>query len=100
MPLGNPEAYMAQGMPEDEAMAAAGMGDPAMGAPDGMGIAPPMPDQNAMMMMLLDAVTQKWGMAEAQLGAEKDLLTQTLMKIAMPTPEPGPQDFAEGGPVA
>lgn len=94
MPAGNPEAYMAQGMPPEQAMAAAGV------APDGMGIAPPAPDQDAMMAMLMEAVMQKWGMAEAQLGAEKDLLTQTLMQIAMPTPPVGPGDFAEGAPVA
>jgi hypothetical protein len=94
MPLGNPEAYMAEGMPPEEAAMAAGM------APDGMGVLAPMPDQDAMMMMLLDAVTQKWGMAEAQLTAEKDVLMQTLMQIAMPAPQVGPQDFAEGGMVA
>lgn len=95
MPIGNPEAYMAQGMSEDEAMAAAYPQEP-----NGMGVPAPAPDQDMMMQMLLQAVTQKWGQAEAVIGAEKDLLVQTLMKIAMPAPQVGPGDFAEGGPVA
>jgi hypothetical protein len=100
MPIGNPEAYMAEGVPEGEAMMMAGMPPASLtGDPDGMDVPAQVPDQDGLMMMLLDAVTQKWGAAEAQISAEKDILLQTLMRIAMPAPQPGPQDFVEGTPM-
>lgn len=107
MPEGNPEAYMEQGMPEDEAMAAAGMGPEPMGPMAPGPEAPPMgmgpmggmpPDQDAMMMMLMQALVQKWGSAEAQVAGEKGTLVDTMMQLAMPQPSFGPQDMVEGAP--
>lgn len=103
MPEGNPEAYMEQGVPPEEAMAMAGEPpmDPMMGGsvPGPMGpMGPPEPPQDMMMAMLLQAVTQKWGGAEAQIAGEKDMLMQTLMQLAMPAPAFGAGDMVEGAP--
>lgn len=110
MPLGNPEEYMMQGMPPEQAMMMAGGGmppvDPMMSgmAPPPMGMDPMMGDpmmgaQPDPLEMLMAAVLGKWDTQEAQLAGEQDLLMQTLMSLAGPPP-PGPQDmFAEGAPM-
>lgn len=93
MPLGNPEAYMDQGMPPEDAMlAASGAGAPMM--------QPPAMDEDAMMMMLLETVVG--GIKEQELMADmkRQVLMQTLMELAMPAPQMGPGDFAEGGMTA
>lgn len=111
MPLGDPEAYMAQGMPPEEAMALAGgappMGlpmDPMMGGPmsDPMGAMPMAgaPDQNTMLVQLVDAVLGKWAGDEASIAGEKDALMQVLMMLAgapAPMGMPGTPE-AEFGP--
>ena len=80
-------AQMGAPMPPDPMM---GGGDPMMG---GM---PPMgpPDEDAMLMMLIQAVMQKWDSEEAQMMGEKDVLMQTLMMLAQP---PNPGAPVEGG---
>lgn len=113
MPLGNPEEYMAQGMPPEEAMAMSGMGmaapmppmgpDPMMGPPPmGSPMGPEMggaPDETAMLAMLMQAVTGKWDQQQAELAGEKGMLMDTLMSLADAQP-PAPQDmFAEGAPM-
>lgn len=98
MPEGNPEAYMDEGMSEEEAMMAAGMAPDPMMAADPMGaMAPPPMDAMSMMPMLIEAVLGKWAGTEAQLAGEQDMLLQTLMMLAQP-PQPmmGP-DMMMGG---
>ena len=99
MPLGNPEAYMAEGMPPEQAMAMAyPQGGPPMGPPGmdpSMMGAPPVDP----LQMLLSAVMQKWDSGEAQMAGEKSMLMETLAMIAQSSP-PAPQDmFAEGNPM-
>lgn len=88
-------------MPPEQAMAAAAPmpADPMMPAGPDMGMAgPPMPDEDAMLQMLMQAVAGKWQSEEAQIAGEKGVLIQTLMQMAMPTPAFGPQDMVEGAP--
>lgn len=92
MPLGNPEAYMAEGMPQEEAMQAAYPAGPPMG--EGVPQAAPSPDD--MMLMLIQAVMQKWGESQGMVDMEKQMLIETLMQLAQPAPPMGPQDVVEG----
>ena len=108
-------AYMAQGMPPEQAMMMAGGGMPPMGPPMGgppmlppsgapmggppMGMDPMMgmPQQDPM-EMLMGAVMGKWSQDEAQLSGEQGALMETLMMILNAQP-PQPQEmFAEGDP--
>ena len=98
MPLGDPQTYINEGMPPEQAMAAAYPQDAGMTGMENTGMEGMEPQQDQMMMMLLQALMQKWGGSEAQITAEKDMLMQTLMQLAQGgAPAPGPQGFVEGG---
>lgn len=101
MAFGDPNAMMGpapMGPPPMDPMMGAPMEDPMMAPPGAdVGMEQAMPSPDEMMMMLLEAVTQKWGQSESMVDMEKQMLVETLMQIAMPQPEVGPADFAEPG---
>lgn len=68
-----------------------GPADPAAMAP------PAMPDEDAILGMLMQAVMGRWAQQDAQLAGEKGVLTQTLMMLADPMMG-APAPMMEAGP--
>ena len=87
MPLGDPQAYIDQGMPPEQALAAAfPQGPPPPGAmPPGaapMGPPPAAGDEDAMLAQLINAVLGKWSSDAQQIAGEKSALMEVLMQLA------------------